>query len=48
VLRIRIPIDFGRLDPYPHWDLEPEIQKLSTKNWKNEEIHVFEVLNVLF
>jgi hypothetical protein len=42
VLRIRIRIDIGRLDP------DPGGQKLPTKIEKSEEISCFEILDVLF
>jgi hypothetical protein len=49
-LRIRIRIDFGWLDPDPYWQCEsaPRKVKMTHKNRNSEEIHVFEVLNVLF
>ncbi len=45
VMRIRIRIDFGLLDPDPgtHWDVQIRIQK-GKKIEKSEEISCFEVL----
>jgi hypothetical protein len=43
VLRIRIRIDFGRLDPDP----DPGGQKLPTKVEKSEDISCFKVLDIL-
>jgi hypothetical protein len=43
LLRIRIRIDFGRLDPDP----DPGGQKLPTKVEKSENISCFKVLDIL-
>jgi hypothetical protein len=47
VLRIRIRIHFGRLDPDPNWEFESGSRR-AKMNHKSEESSSFEVLDVLF